>query len=406
MRIHALIFGGGAAGLWLLDELTRRGISALLLEAAELGGGQTIGSQGILHGGLKYTLNGLLTSSAAEIRDLPALWREHLAGRRPPELIGTPLRSEFCYLWQTRRLSSRLGMIGARVGLRITPRKLNRAERPAVLKNCPGVVARLEEPVISPAGLIANLAARNRERILRVNPAREVTVQLRGPGVVESVVLKGDEKTAPLTLSPQHVVLTAGAGNAGLRLRFGLTSPAMQKRPLHMVLVRGRLPLLNGHCVDGRTTRLTITSEVDAGGRVVYQLGGQLAERGVSMSQEALVQLAISELQAVLPGIDLSGTEWTTYRIDRAEAITPGNKRPTTFSVLPEGNVLTAWPTKLVLVPRLAVALADQIAADLRTACFDVTALENRPRPSVASPPWETITGWTPLGAKAGSAAA
>ncbi|HEY3967359.1 MAG TPA: FAD-dependent oxidoreductase, partial [Planctomycetaceae bacterium] len=55
MELDVLIFGGGAAGLWLLDQLARRGDCVLLLEAGRLGLGQTVGSQGIIHGGLKYT---------------------------------------------------------------------------------------------------------------------------------------------------------------------------------------------------------------------------------------------------------------------------------------------------------------------------------------------------------------
>ncbi|MHC4787348.1 MAG: FAD-dependent oxidoreductase, partial [Planctomycetota bacterium] len=53
-----VIFGGGGAGLWLLDTLLTRGHRAVLLEANRLGQGQTACAQGILHGGLKYTLNG------------------------------------------------------------------------------------------------------------------------------------------------------------------------------------------------------------------------------------------------------------------------------------------------------------------------------------------------------------
>ena len=45
-RLDVVIFGGGAAGLWLLDELVRAGYEALLLEAGALGAGQTIASQG------------------------------------------------------------------------------------------------------------------------------------------------------------------------------------------------------------------------------------------------------------------------------------------------------------------------------------------------------------------------
>src|SRR5882672_5507147 len=78
MDLDILIFGGGAAGLWLLDCLARRGDRVLLLEAGRLGQGQTIAAQGIIHGGLKYTLQGLLTSAAREIREMPVTWRDCL----------------------------------------------------------------------------------------------------------------------------------------------------------------------------------------------------------------------------------------------------------------------------------------------------------------------------------------
>jgi len=115
MQLDVLIFGGGAAGLWLLDALRRRGAAALLLESARLGSGQTIAAQGIIHGGLKYSLQGLLTPSAVQIREMPAVWRECLAGRSQPDLSQTRIRADRCYLWRTDSLTSRLGLFGARV---------------------------------------------------------------------------------------------------------------------------------------------------------------------------------------------------------------------------------------------------------------------------------------------------
>ena len=41
MQLDVVIFGGGIAGLWALDELTDRGYRAALLEAGKLGQGQT-----------------------------------------------------------------------------------------------------------------------------------------------------------------------------------------------------------------------------------------------------------------------------------------------------------------------------------------------------------------------------
>ena len=81
-RVDVLILGGGGAGLWLLDDLHRQGYSAALVEASSLGSGQTIASQGIIHGGLKYALNGKAAGSAAKaIRDMPLRWRRSWQAR-------------------------------------------------------------------------------------------------------------------------------------------------------------------------------------------------------------------------------------------------------------------------------------------------------------------------------------
>ncbi len=168
MQLDVLIFGGGAAGLWLLDTLAWRGARALLLESDRLGSGQTIAAQGIIHGGLKYTLQGVLTPSALQIREMPRYWRECYAGRCQPDLRGMRLRAPFCYLWRTESLASRLAMIGARVGLSVAPQVLPDDDRPAFLARCPGTVARLDEPVIAPESLLETLFAKHRSRILKI----------------------------------------------------------------------------------------------------------------------------------------------------------------------------------------------------------------------------------------------
>lgn len=397
MDMDVVIFGGGAAGLWLLDDLTRRGWNAVLLEAHALGAGQTVTAQGIIHGGLKYTLQGLLTKSATSIREMPAIWRECLSGVREPDLSAVRRRSDECYLWRTDSLSSRLGMLGAQFGLRVAPQSVAADDRPEILCGCPGTVARLPEQVISTVSLIEVLADRNRDRLLKVDPAR-VIFQCHQPGEVASIQFDDIE------IHPRAIVFTAGAGNATLRHSVGLTAEAMQRRPLHMVLLRGeRLPTFQGHCVDGAKTRVTITSEADSAGRTVWQVGGQIAEDGVAWDERTLLANAREELRTVLPNIDLSSVEWSTYRVDRAEGIVPGGKRPESVQIRRDGNCLTAWPTKLALVPQLTTALVAElqhfVLADGRHPVPEETKIGQRlsalgPRPKVALPPWETATRW------------
>lgn len=390
MRLDAVIFGGGVAGLWLLDRLTRRGERALLLESHALGAGQTVGSQGIIHGGLKYTLQGLLTRSAKSIREMPTLWRQALAGQIAPNLKQTDLRASDCYLWHTDSLGSKAGMIGARIGLRVRPEVVPPNDRPACLTQVSGTVARLAEQVIAPASFLNDLRAQHQARLLKIDAQHGLRFRLSSPGEVTAIELTSPEDPQrKLQLEPRHVVFTAGAGNARLREMVGLDSAVMQRRPLHMVLARGPLPILNGHCVDGARTRVTITSERDSEGRVVWQIGGNVAEVGVKMDSEELIRFATQELQAVLPQLRLSDVEWSTYRVDRAEGVTPHGERPESIQVLCAGNVTTGWPTKLALAPVLAEEIAGRVTALSGSNPLEPLTVEDWPRPDVALLPWE-----------------
>lgn len=392
MDVEVVIFGGGAAGLWLLDELRRRGCCAVLLEANALGTGQTVAAQGIIHGGLKYTLQGLLTKSAASIRDMPTIWRACLDGQSEPNLSNVRRRSDDCFLWRTESLTSRLGMLGAQFGLRIAPQTVSLEERPTILRDCPGIVSRLPEQVISTVSLVEVFRERNRDRLFQIDP-KEIVFEINEPGEVRRIQMRG------VTLRPRSVVFTAGAGNSNLRREVGLIDDAMQRRPLHMVLVRGALPLFQGHCVDGAKTRVTITADTDSAGRTVWQVGGQIAEEGVACDQPTLLTKARTELLSVLPGIDLSQVEWNTYRVDRAESRMPHGKRPETIQIRREGNCLTAWPTKLALVPQLVAELCGELESRaMPPNSVSITALLQRLNgwsvPPVAQPPWEVAGEW------------
>lgn len=395
-RVGHVIFGGGVAGLWLLDALRRDGHDAVLLESRALGAGQTIWSQGIIHGGVKYTLDGLMNASANAIRDMPSLWRECLAGRGTPDLSSVRVRSEHCHLWRTDTIASRLGMIGARVGLRTASESVESVDRPAVLRDCPGTVARVAEPVIDTVSLLEVLSAPHADCILQYDAGSLTAERTEDAGL--RIGVRDIDGGRTLVLEPAGLVfLTAGGGNADLAGRFGIpgSEGEMQVRPLHMVMVRGdvsALPELYGHCVDGARTRVTVTSAMDRAGRRVWQVGGEIAERGVAMSGAELVALAKRELEDVIPGFDSKRFEFGTYLAPRAEMANQG-KRPESFGVVMSGEVVSAWPTKLVLAPLLAESLCKLAKASPRTA-HDAGRFQAWPRPGVALPAWETCEQW------------
>ncbi|MEZ5430716.1 MAG: FAD-dependent oxidoreductase [Verrucomicrobiales bacterium] len=73
-----IVFGGGVAGLWILNALAAKGYDALLMTDRELGAGQTLAAQGVIHGGLKYALGqtvGQFRSPQGHARPLAGLPR-------------------------------------------------------------------------------------------------------------------------------------------------------------------------------------------------------------------------------------------------------------------------------------------------------------------------------------------
>lgn len=401
LELDVVVFGASASGLWVLERLRRAGLRCVALEAKAMGSGQTIGCQGIIHGGLKYTLSGMLTASAKAIRDMPARWRESIDGGGEPALTDRVLSAPHCHLWRSASIGGKLGMIGARVGLRVKPIPVNGDGTPDGLKHVRGEVFRLDEQVISPSRLIEQLAAVNDDHVLQVDGDR-VALDTSAPGRVSAVALYSPLSLRrsvawPLLLKPRAVVFAAGAGNAALRESVGLDAGMMQVRPVQMLLVRGDLPVINGHCVDGAKTRVTITSHMDGAGRAVWQVGGQVSEDGVNMQMGELVEHGRREVEHSLGGLDLSGTEWSTYWSDKAEATTAGGRRPDDAYARREGNVITAWPTKLALVPRLAELVYGLLHHDVSCggAKVDMSGeLADWPRPQVALSPWEEQREW------------
>ena len=391
--LDCIIFGGGVSGLFTLDKCLSRGLRAVLLESKSLGTGQTIDSQGIIHGGLKYAITGVDTNSAMAIREMPTVWRRCLAGESMPDLTNVVLRSEYCYLWRTDSLRSKLGWLAARMALRIRPKLLDQDEVPEALRGTSSSVARLDEQVIEPRSLLEVFSHKLNHHLLQtVDGGVEVSHTDDGWLVKLLNPVTGN----PLDLITQKIILTAGHGNQELRKVFGLEAKKTQKRPLHMVMARGDLPILNGHCIDGSKTRVTITTTQDYAGRSVWQIGGQLAEHGIHQSPDELLSRAVDELRVVLPHVNFDQAEFTTYKTSRAEQNLHGS-RPHDISILEENGVLTCWPTKLAFAPRLAEEIVNRIGTTSHDDETDLSLFATWPSPTVALPPWETDQPWSTI---------
>jgi glycerol-3-phosphate dehydrogenase len=380
-----LIVGGGIAGLWLNARLRQLGYSTLLVECASLGGGQSLKSQGIIHGGAKYALHGALTGASEAIADMPRRWREAVAGHGELDLTGVRLLSEAHYLWSPGSLAGNLTSFFASKAVRGRVDQVKGDQLPPALQHpkFKGKVYRLAELVLDVPSLITRLAELAGDGLLA---AREIA-PLREGGDVIGLRIDGREIRA------QRIVLSAGAGNAELLASLGLEQPRQQLRPLHMVLVKGpSLKPLYAHCLGGGPKpRITVTSHPAADGQWVWYLGGDIAEAdGVARDEAAQIRAAQKELGDLLPWVDLSSARWATLRVDRAEPAQSGLVRPDNAFLAEQGRLLVGWPTKLALSPDFA----DRVIAALQRDGIQPAAgepLPELPRPPLAQPVWEEL---------------
>jgi len=380
-----LIVGGGIAGLWLNARLRRQGFATLLVENASLGGGQSVKSQGIIHGGAKYALHGALTGASEAIADMPRRWREALAGSGELDLSGVRLLSDAHYLWSPGSLAGNITSFFASKAVRGRVDQVKGEQLPPALQHPKfrGKVYRLAELVLDVPSLIARLAELAGDGLL----AAESIAPLHQQGALVGLIVDGREIRA------QRIVLSAGSGNAALLAALSLTQPAQQLRPLHMVLVKGpTLKPLYAHCLGaGPKPRVTVTTHPAADGEWVWYLGGDLAEAdGVARDQAAQIKAAQQEIGALLPWVDLSSARWATLRVERAEPAQSGLVRPDNAFLAEQGQLLVGWPTKLALAPDFA----DRVLAALdRDGIQPAThaPLPALPRPAVARPAWEEL---------------
>lgn len=356
-----IIIGAGVAGLWLHCRLNNMGFHATLLESHAIGGTQTLSSQGIIHGGAKYTLNGILSSAASAIADMPKRWEDCLNNNHSKceiDLSDTKILSTHQLMWSTPNLSSKITSFFASKALneKITPLKKTQYPTPFNNPLFRGNVYQLNEPVIDTPSLIKNLSTKWQHRIIKTTG--DYSCSYSQNGSVRAITINDE-----LTINTKELIVTSGEGAEKLLHSFSLDTPKMQRRPLHMVMAKGlHLPQIFAHCVGSSSKPIaTITTHTHSDGEHVWYIGGSIAEDGVGLEDDILIEKTQETLLGILPWIDLKNTQWTTHKVNRAEPSQKNHLRPDTAYVESKNNIHVAWPTKLALTPNLSDKIIQNI---------------------------------------------
>lgn len=387
-----IIIGGGVAGLWLINQLSQRGYKVALFEKEQLGSQQTIASQGMIHGGVKYALSGALNKSSETVGDMPLLWKNCMQGLGPVNLSDTKILSDKIYLWSTQSIASKLTSFFASKALRGRVEKIDATQYPTIFQSPQfrGNIYRLIDLVLDIPSLLSNLADNCRSNIFKIDWDR-AALHTDNQGTAS---LKLGEKN----LHAQRFIFTAGEGNEQLLSQLGCQQPAMQRRPLQQVLVKHEYrESIYAHCMGSKPSpRLTISSHTTKDDRPVWYLGGDLATENTDIPANQLIEKAKTELLELFPWINFGKTEWATIKLDRAEPKQTQLLKPDrAFASRTDGvgNVISCWPTKLTLAPNLATEVEQLLESDSIIPAHpqDGITLKGLDFPEIAQPCWDRL---------------
>lgn len=339
VKVDIAIAGAGIAGLWLANLLLSRGFNVAVCERGEIGGTQTMASQGLIHGGVKYALGGTATRAFEAVSDMPGRWRACLEGAGEIDLRGVRVISDRYYLWSPDAPGARLaGFLASRL-LRGRVERLSHSEYPQPFTGQAGTMYRLDDFVIDVTGLVQRLAAPLQGRIFPMAVEPEGLVMRHGTVCAF--------ENADIRVEAQHFIFATGTDNGKLAAAAGAAT-GMRRLPLKQVLVRSTNPEpIFAHCIAGMRAEPALTVTTLPG---YHYLGGALASDGANRSDADQIDMAKRELSQALPWIDWSKRTFETLSIDRAEA--EGRRLEGAFVETHE-NVLIAWPGKLTLAPDL-----------------------------------------------------
>lgn len=374
-----VIFGAGVAGLWLANTLKRAGYNVIVIEKDKIGAGQTLASQGMIHGGQKYTLEGKVTNHALSAAKMPERWEACFGGYGEIDLTSVKILSDNQVMWPAGNILSDVAVFGAAKIVNAETTRAMDEDIPEALQHLRGKkspVYTLPEKVIDTRSLLQALSKNLHGRILK--------------GSITEILPDGQAAIDGEVLRAQLIVFTAGAGNEDVFRLLNISSQHTQRRPLRQVMVRYLPEPLFGH---GITTapkpRVTITSHKEGNSGYVWYLGGNIAEESAGMDEAAAISFAQKEMAEIFPAIDWKTKEWATWLGDRAEPLDENGQLPAAPFLHQRGKILLAWPVKMTFAPALSDHLFNWLK-DKNISPLIKDEPPNLPTADMAGFPWES----------------
>jgi hypothetical protein len=371
-----VVFGAGIAGLWVANHFKALGYDVLVLEANEIGGGQSIASQGIIHSGLKYALSCKINALAKSISAMPDLWRAALKGEGNVDLSKARMNADSQYLLIPSGFMGGLIGLVTKQALGSRVREVPKAEWPQEIQNSGfrGSMIYMDEPVLNISSVISVLSSNLNKSVKHIDAYDDPIGFLKLHNI-----------------AAQHIIFTSAASNAEIAKKLqhdaGLET---QKRPLLMGLMKNAPFEIYAHMVGPSDKPVaTITTHKAEDGSLVWYLGGAIAERAKEADPAEVYKSTKDAFKKYFPKLNLSDVEWATLPIDRVEGKSETDGwMPDTPTIHQINDIFYCWPTKLTFAPLLAQRLAEKITAKPSGIKTDWSFL---PDAIIAKAPWDKV---------------
>ena len=334
MRVDYLIIGDGLSGLMLLNRILQDKLGSVLLissvthnQTLRDSNSQSFWSQGIVHRGYKYSLEG---------EDLPAF--EKHADKFTQEVSSAIDLPDFTVSKKVKVLADSAS------SLPVTARTSSGRYLNKEIK-----VGSFPELVIDAWGVCNALRLKLRKHIY----AADIKKIQHKNGSVSSIELSKTQ-----VVKPSHVFMCAGRNNGYIwHNMMKMPKPDIQQlRPLIVGEAKhSDFFNLNAHILFKKKWCMTITSSENAVGAFTWRFGGPLYDSGLPLKK---VQLKTEKILKHF--FDISNPSMGMGVISRAEKNADGARilSPRRFKL---GNVTIGWPVKMVMIP----ALIDKMLRDV-----------------------------------------
>jgi len=377
-RIDVAIIGGGIAGTWLLRLLCQKGYNAVLLEQNQIGCGQTLASQGMIHGGLKYALTGLLSNESEAIADMPLRWKNCLYSKEGEiDLRHTKILSDCYYMYSESKIG-KLASFFASKAIRARIEKVDHDDRPECFDRFKGVLYKLNDLVLNTESLLRELLSGLEDRAFKLECSNKT--------------IKKIDKGYQLNLSDTEIetdtlINCSGNGTKSLLERLKISEFKIQNRPLKQIIVDAPQGLdMFAHCLTNLSStepRMTITTHQKKNKKIWY-IGGQLATEGAGLDDDLLIEKAKVELRQCVSWLKPKEESLRILATDRVEPRTKNQRKPDEAFAERAQDFIQCFPTKLTLTPNLG----DKIMLLLDRPKHKDIINSAHARANIGVPPW------------------